>query len=61
VRSAIRQLGDAVDLYVDCGRTVFGRSSTILDLSGGDAGSARILRKGAADPAVIMKVISDMK
>jgi len=61
IRSAIRQLGDAVDLYVDCGRTVFGRGSTVLDLTGGTAEMARIVRKGAADSAVIMKVISDMK
>lgn len=60
IRSAIRQLGEAVDLYVDCGRTVFGRRSTVLDLRGGTADLARIVRKGAADPSVIMKVISGL-
>jgi len=60
VRSALRQLGDAVDLYVDCGRTVFGRGSTVLDLTGGTPESARVVRRGAADPAIIMKVLSGM-
>jgi L-threonylcarbamoyladenylate synthase len=61
IRSSIRQLGEAVDLYVDCGRTVFGRGSTILDLTGGTADSARVVRKGAADPSIIMKVITNME
>ena len=61
IRSSIRQLGEAVDLYVDCGSAVFGKPSTILDLTGGDAESARIARKGASDHSVIMKVIADMK
>jgi L-threonylcarbamoyladenylate synthase len=61
IRSSIRQLGDAVDLYVDCGRTVFGRGSTILDLTGGTASSARVVRKGVADPSIIMRVIKDIE
>jgi len=61
IRSALRQLGEAVDLYVDCGRTVFGRGSTVLDLTGGTAKEARVVRKGAADPSIIMKVILDLE
>lgn len=60
IRSALRQLGDAVDLYVDCGRTVFSRGSTVLDLSGGTPGSARVVRKGATEPEIIMNVIKGL-
>ncbi len=38
------QLGDAVELYVDCGPTRHGRESTIVDLSGA---SAKVIREGA--------------
>lgn len=61
IRSAIRQLGDAVDLYVDCGRTVFGTGSTVVDMTGGTAETAKIVRKGAAGSTEIRKVISDIK
>jgi len=37
------QLGDAVEVYVDCGRTRHGTESTIVDLSGE---SAKVIREG---------------
>ena len=37
------QLGDAVELYVDCGPTRHGKESTIVDLSGE---SAKVIREG---------------
>ena len=61
IRSAIRQLGEAVDLYVDCGKAAFGKGSTVVDLSGGTPGKAKIVREGAADPAEIKKVLADIK
>ncbi len=41
---AVAQLGEAVDLYVDCGPTHHGKESTIVDLSG-DA--INVIREGA--------------
>ena len=38
------QLGDTVDLYIDCGPTPLGKESTIVDASGD---SIRVLREGA--------------
>ncbi|MBM4249238.1 MAG: threonylcarbamoyl-AMP synthase [Euryarchaeota archaeon] len=56
-RSAIRQLGDAVDLYVDCGRTAFGRASTVVDLTAASPRKVAISRRGAADRAEVLRVI----
>ena len=41
--AARAQLGDAVDLYIDCGPTPHGKESTIVDLSGD---SPRVIREG---------------
>lgn len=41
---AWRQLGDAVDLYIDCGPTRHARESTIVDLTGE---SIKVIREGA--------------
>lgn len=60
VRSAIRQLGDAADLYVDCGRTAFGLPSTILDISRGPE-RVEVIRKGAASPAELLRVIKSIR
>jgi L-threonylcarbamoyladenylate synthase len=60
-RSAIRQLGEAVDLYVDCGKTAFGKASTVVDLTGGSAGKAGISRKGAAAHEEIKRLIARIK
>lgn len=38
------QLGEAVELYVDCGPTPLGKESTIVDVSGD---SVRVIREGA--------------
>ena len=38
------QLGDTVDLYIDCGPTPLGKESTIVDASGD---SIRVIREGA--------------
>jgi L-threonylcarbamoyladenylate synthase len=38
------QLGDAVELYVDCGPTRHGKESTIVDLSGDQT---KVIREGA--------------
>jgi len=35
-----------VDLYVDCGKTAFGKASTVVDLTGGSPGKVGISRKG---------------
>lgn len=40
---AARQLGDTVDLYLDCGPALHGRESTIVDLSGD---SVNVIREG---------------
>ena len=61
IRSAIRQLGEAVDLYVDCGRTVFGRASSVVDLTGNAASKVRISRKGAAGRDEIKRIIATIK
>ncbi|MCX7622535.1 MAG: L-threonylcarbamoyladenylate synthase [Thermomicrobium sp.] len=50
VEEAIAALGDAVDLYVDGGRTPGGVPSTVVALEGG---VVKILRRGALDPALI--------
>ncbi|MDW8060442.1 MAG: L-threonylcarbamoyladenylate synthase [Thermomicrobium sp.] len=50
VEEAIAALGDAVDLYVDGGRTPGGVPSTVVSLEGG---VVKILRRGALDPALI--------
>ncbi len=42
-RDAQEQLGDAVDLYLDAGPTLFGRESTVVDLTG----EPRVIREGA--------------
>jgi L-threonylcarbamoyladenylate synthase len=60
-RSAIRQLGEAVDLYVDCGKTAFGKASTVIDLTGDRPDKVSISRKGAADRAEISRIIAGMK
>ena len=60
-RSAIRQLGEAVDLYVDCGRTVFGKASTIVDISENAPSKARISRNGAAGHDEVQRMISSIK
>lgn len=57
-RSAIRQLGEAVDLYVDCGKTAFGKPSTVVDLTGGSPGKVSISRKGAAGHDEIKRLIA---
>jgi len=57
-RSAIRQLGEAVDLYVDCGKTAFGKASTVVDLTGGSPGKVGISRKGAAGHEEIKRLIA---
>ncbi len=59
-RSAIRQLGEAVDLYVDCGRTAFGKASTVVDLMGNQASKVRISRKGAARQDEIKRIIASV-
>lgn len=41
---AQRQLGDAVDVYIDAGPTRHGKESTIVDLTGA---SAKVIREGA--------------
>ena len=61
IRSAIRQLGDAVDLYVDCGRTVFGRASTVVDLTGNAPSKVKISRKGAASRDDVTRIIASIK
>jgi L-threonylcarbamoyladenylate synthase len=61
IRSAIRQLGEAVDLYVDCGRTVFGRASTVVDLTGNAPSKVKISRKGAASQDEIQRIIASIK
>lgn len=58
IRSAIRQLGDAVDLYVDCGKTAFNSHSTLLDLSAGTVRGAKVLREGAADEGDILDIVA---
>lgn len=60
IRSAIRQLGEAVDLYVDCGRTAFGKASTVVDLTQGAPEKVHISRKGAANKEEILRIISGM-
>lgn len=60
-RSAIRQLGEAVDLYVDCGKTVFGKASTVIDLTGNSPSKVSVSRKGAADRAELDRIIAGMK
>lgn len=60
-RSAIRQLGEAVDLYVDCGRTVFGKASTIVDISENSPSRVRISRKGAAAHDEVRRIMSSVK
>ncbi len=49
---AIQQLGDEVDIYMDCGK-LGGRASTILDLRNG----IRILREGPISMEEIMEVL----
>ncbi len=61
IRSAIRQLGEAVDLYVDCGRTAFGKASTVIDISEDRADRVRVSRKGAANKDEILKIISGIQ
>lgn len=61
IRSAIRQLGEAVDLYVDCGKTAFGKASTVVDLSGNAPSRVKISRKGAASRDDIQRIISSIK
>ena len=41
--AARAELGDVVDLYIDCGPTRHGKESTIVDLSGD---STRVIREG---------------
>jgi len=38
------QLGETVDLYIDCGPTPLGKESTIVDASGE---SPKVIREGA--------------
>jgi L-threonylcarbamoyladenylate synthase len=61
VRSAIRQLGEAVDLYVDCGRTAFGKASTVVDLTADKPSKVNISRKGAAGRDEILRIIASIK
>lgn len=60
-RSAIRQLGDAVDLYVDCGRTAFGKPSTVVDLSGNSRRKVAVSRKGASDRLELLRMIRNIR
>ena len=60
-RSAIRQLGDAVDLYVDCGRTAFGKASTVVDLSGNSPRKVAISRKGASNRLELLRMIKNIR
>ncbi len=60
IRSAKRQLGDAADLYVDCGRTAIGLPSTILDISRGPDG-VEVVRKGAAAPGELLRIIKSVE
>ncbi|MEM2976311.1 MAG: L-threonylcarbamoyladenylate synthase [Thermoplasmata archaeon] len=55
-RSAIRQLGEAVDLYVDCGRTSFGGPSTVIDISEGPE-AVEVVRKGVVSPEELLRLI----
>jgi L-threonylcarbamoyladenylate synthase len=59
-RSAIRQLGDAVDLYVDCGRTAFGKASTVVDLSGNSSRKVAVSRKGASNRLELLRMIKNI-
>ncbi|MCS7050892.1 MAG: L-threonylcarbamoyladenylate synthase [Thermomicrobium sp.] len=56
VEEAIAALGDAVDLYVDGGRTPGGIPSTVVALEGG---VLRVLRHGALDPVLIERVLQE--
>ena len=53
--SAYADLGDAVPLYLDGGRTEFGIESTVLDLRG----RPRILRPGAMPPEAIEDALGE--
>ncbi|MEM4728206.1 MAG: L-threonylcarbamoyladenylate synthase [Thermoplasmata archaeon] len=55
-RSAIRQLGEAADLYVDCGRTSFGGPSTVIDISEGPE-AVEVVRKGVVSPEELLRLI----
>lgn len=61
IRSAIRQLGEAIDLYVDCGRTAFGKASTVIDITDDRPDKIRVSRKGAANKEEILKIISGIQ
>ncbi len=56
VEEAITALGEAVDLYVDGGRTPGGIPSTVVAL---DEGTVRVLRRGALDPESIEQVLRE--
>jgi len=56
VDEAIAALGEAVDLYIDGGRTPGGVPSTVVAL---EDGHLRVLRRGALDPALIEQVLRE--
>jgi L-threonylcarbamoyladenylate synthase len=56
VEEAIAALGEAVDLYVDGGRTPGGVPSTVVALEGGEI---RVLRRGALDPALVEQALRE--
>ena len=51
---AVAQLGDRVDLVLDGGRTKYGVSSTVVDLT---SSPPRILRVGPVDPSKLEEVL----
>lgn len=56
VDEAIAALGEAVDLYIDGGRTPGGVPSTVVAL---EDGHLQVLRRGALDPALIEQVLRE--
>ncbi|MCX2726440.1 L-threonylcarbamoyladenylate synthase [Thermomicrobium sp. 4228-Ro] len=56
VEEAIAALGEAVDLYVDGGRTPGGIPSTVVALEGG---KICVLRRGVLDPALIEQALRE--
>ncbi|MEM3851626.1 MAG: L-threonylcarbamoyladenylate synthase [Methanomassiliicoccales archaeon] len=57
VDQAMKDLGDAIDIYIDCGKTLYGQQSTIVDTTDE---SYPIVRKGPIPEEKIREVLSQL-
>lgn len=57
IRTAVRYLDEAADLYVNCGRTAYRKPSTVIDISEGAPEKVKIIRKGALSLKKVKRIL----